>query len=336
MRGRPRADAPDSVRCTTKHAPPAAANSTAVFAAARPRSYDQGTKTRALLLGISTGRDAEGVSILASYFEEYCARILRGGAVGVIASPVLVQHDAIHSASYVPFEHRNPGARLALVSLTPGHTHVRLAAELTARLLATQRPGRAIQCENKREVELGGALIRPNLIRMLDHFQLPRLLGIAAAASLWSEAFDLLQPLALLPHATTRRGQVFDGALAALLDVPMLRAIYDEHFLGLLPRLPVDMLYLGLGRTAWAGLLHAAALGLLPRRQLLGMLPVPARAGNMVRYFLREIHAHELSGNDPVRHRLPWLDAARAELEAAISARLAGQAAPRGTLATAG
>ena len=116
----------------------------------------------------------------------------------------------------------------------------------------------------------------------------------------------------------------------------MLRAIYDEHFLGLLPRLPVDMLYLGLGRTAWAGLLHAAALGLLPRRQLLGMLPVPARAGNMVRYFLREIHAHELSGNDPVRHRLPWLDAARAELEAAISARLAGQAAPRGTLATAG
>ena len=55
----------------------------------------------------------------------------------------------------------------------------------------------------------------------------------------------------------------------------------------------------------------------------------------MVRYFLREIHAHELSGNDPVRHRLPWLDAARRNWRLP-SAHAAGQAAPRGTLATAG
>jgi len=272
---------------------------------------------------------------LASYFEEYCARIRRGGAAAVIASPVVITRDEIHSSSYVPFEHVQPDAKLALVSVTPGHTHVKLAAALTARMLDARVPGPTIQRENKRQVELGGPLIRPNLIRMLDHFRLPLLLGAPFAETLWEDDFGLLQPLALLPHATTRRGQVFDGPLTDLLDSPMLRAIYEEHFLGRLPGMPADMLFIGLGRTAWSGLLHAAALDLLPRQQLLGMMPVPARAGNMVRYFLREIRADELSGNDPVRHRLAWLDAAHAELEAAVSARLAPPQARRETLAAA-
>jgi hypothetical protein len=38
----------------------------------------------------------------------------------------------------------------------------------------------------------------------------------------------------------------------------------------------------------------------------------------MVRYFLREISAHDLSPNDPVRHRIAWLDAAHAEMEAGV------------------
>lgn len=250
---------------------------------------------------------------MANYIEEYCVRIRRGGARAIADKPVMVDQDGTYT-----IEHRNADARLVLVSTTPGHTHVRLAASVTEELLLAHTPGRIIQRENKRRVELGGRLVRPNLIRMLDHFRVPELIGQPHAAALWNDGFDAIQPLALLPHATTRRGLAFDGPLDELLDVPMLRTVFESLFLARLGQCHRHALYIGLGRTAWAGLRHAAGLGLIDRGQMLGMMPVPARAGSMVRYFLREISAHDLSPNDPVRHRIAWLDAAHAEMEAGV------------------
>jgi len=255
---------------------------------------------------------------LANYIEEYCARIKRGGVRGIAERPLVVDQDGTYVMQYVPFEHRNENARLVLVSLTPGHTHVRLAAALTAELLGSHTPGRVIQREHKRRVELGGRMVRPNLIRMLDHFRVPELVCQPHAAALWNEGFDAIQPLALLPHATTRRGLAYDGTFEELLEVPMLRMVFESLFLASLRQSRPDALFIGLGRTAWAGLQHAVAHGLIARRQLLGMMPVPARAGSMVRYFLREITERDLSPNDPVRHRIAWLDAAHAEMESGV------------------
>ncbi|WP_454765752.1 hypothetical protein [Cupriavidus campinensis] len=255
---------------------------------------------------------------MANHIEEYCARIRRGGARGIADKPVVVDQDGTYTMTYVPFEHRNADARLVLVSTTPGHTHVRLAASVTEELLLAHTPGRAIQRENKRRVELGGRLVRPNLIRMLDHFRVPELIGQPHAAALWNDGFEAIQPLALLPYATTRRGLAFDGPLDELLDVPMLRAIFESLFLARIEQCHPRALYIGLGRTAWAGLRQAAVRGIIDRTRLLGMMPVPARAGSMVRYFLREIAERDLSPNDPVRHRIAWLDAAHAEMEAGV------------------
>ncbi|KAI3591473.1 hypothetical protein D9X30_3680 [Cupriavidus sp. U2] len=265
--------------------------------------------------------------ILANYLEEYCARIRRGGIRGIAEKPVVVDQDGTYVMKYVPFEHRNENARLILVSTTPGHAHVQLAATVTDELLRAHAPGRVIQREHKRRVELGGHMVRPNLIRMLDHFRIPELIGQPHAAALWNDGFEAIQPLAVLPHATTRRGLVFDGTLDDLLDAPMLRIVFDNLFLGALRQCRPDAVYVALGRTAWAALQHAAALGLLAHDRLLGMMPVPARAGSMVRYFLREISEHDLSPNDPVRHRIDWLDAAHAEVEVAVR-RLRARAAP--------
>lgn len=255
---------------------------------------------------------------MANYLEEYCARIRHGSATAVIDKPVLVDRDGIYAMSYVPFEHSHADARLVLVSTTPGHMHVQLAAELTERLLQRRAPGRTIQRENKRRVELGGRLVRPNLVRMLDHFGIAQLVGLPGAAALWDEGFERLQPLALLPYATTRRGLAFDGDLEALLAVPMLRAVFEEHFLGALARSHGEALYVALGRTAWSALGYAVDRGLLERWQLLGMMPVPARAGSMVKYFLGEVTGADLSPRDPVRHRTAWLDAAHAEMATAV------------------
>lgn len=255
---------------------------------------------------------------MANHIEEYCSRIRRGGVGGIAERPVTVDRDGTYVMEYVPFEHRNPDASLVLVSTTPGHTHARLAAAVTDELLRTHAPGKVIQRENKRWVELGGRLVRPNLIRMLDHFRVPELIGLPHAAALWNEGFERIQPMALLPFVTTRRGLVFDGPFDELLDVPMLRATFEEQFLARAGDIGPRALYVALGRTAWAALRHAASNGVLHRDQLLGMMPVPAKAGSMVRYFLREIAERDLSPNDPVRHRIAWLDAAHAEMEAGV------------------
>lgn len=265
---------------------------------------------------------------MANHIEEYCARIRRGGVSGIAEKPVVVDQDDTYVMTYVPFEHRNVDARLMLVSTTPGHPHVRLAATITDELLRAHTPGRVIQREHKRRVELGGRMIRPNMIRMLDHFRVPELIGQPHAAALWNDGFDMLQPLALLPHATTRRGLTFDGPFETILDIPMLRSVFEAQFLAWLRQFRQDALYIALGRTSWAGLLHAVGLGYLHRNQLLGMMPVPARAGSMVRYFLREITARDLSPNDPVRHRIAWLDAAHAEMEAGVRRTRASMAPP--------
>lgn len=255
---------------------------------------------------------------MTNFIEAYCAQVRLAGAVGVIAKPVVVAQDSTYAMHYVPCEYLNTQAPLVLVSTTPGHAHVRLAAAVTEELMRAHAPGRVIQRENKRRVELGGKLVRPNLIRMLDHFRVPELVGLPHAAALWNDGFERLQPLALLPHATTRRGLAFDGPLEELLETPMLREVFEAQFLGAVRQMRTDALYIALGRTAWAGLRHAVSRRLLAKPQLLGMMPVPARAGSMVRYFLREIAASDLSAKDPVRHRVAWLDAAHAELEASV------------------
>jgi hypothetical protein len=76
---------------------------------------------------------------LANYIEEYCARIRRGGARGLAEKPVVIGQDNIYAMHYVPYEHWNNSARLVIVSTTPGHTHVRLAATVTEELLQTKR-----------------------------------------------------------------------------------------------------------------------------------------------------------------------------------------------------
>ncbi|WP_316155329.1 hypothetical protein [Cupriavidus sp. BIC8F] len=255
---------------------------------------------------------------MTNFIEAYCAQVRLAGAVGVIAKPVVVAQDSTYAMHYVPCEYLNTQAPLVLVSTTPGHAHVRLAAAVTEELMRAHAPGRVIQRENKRRVELGGKLVRPNLIRMLDHFRVPELVGLPHAAALWNDGFERLQPLALLPHATTRRCLAFDGPLEELLETPMLREVFEAQFLGAVRQMRTDALYIALGRTAWAGLRHAVSRRVLAKHQLLGMMPVPARAGSMVRYFLREIAASDLSAKDPVRHRVAWLDAAHAELEASV------------------
>jgi len=255
---------------------------------------------------------------LKSYLEEFCDRIRQEGAGAVVNRPVVVDQSGAYRMTYVPFEHVNTRARLVLVSTTPGPTHVQLACELTQYMLAREQAKESILLENKRHAELGGITVRPNLLRMLDHFGIGPLFGVADASALWESAFHLLQPMAVLPYATTKRGVTFGRDFAELLATPMLARTYQSQFLERLALLDPAATFLAIGRCALSALQHAAQSGLVRNEKILGMFPVPIRAGAMVNYFLRQIALEELSANDPVRRRAHWLDAAYAEVSASV------------------
>ena len=59
------------------------------------------------------------------------------------------------------------------------------------------------------------------LIRMLEHFGVGRWFGLGNASALWGEGFRHLQPMALLPHPTAKRGMPFAGNFSEVLSVPV-------------------------------------------------------------------------------------------------------------------
>ncbi|MGT2493967.1 hypothetical protein ACU4GD_34425 [Cupriavidus basilensis] len=124
-------------------------------------------------------------------------------------------------------------------------------------------PGRTIQRENKRQ-ELGGRLVRPNPIRMPDHFRIAQLIGLPGAAALWDKGFEQLQPLALLPYATTRARPRLRWRPEELMAVPMLRTVFEATFSARLRHTHDEALFValaayGVGRAGPCGRSRPAA-----------------------------------------------------------------------------
>lgn len=72
------------------------------------------------------------------------------------------------------FDYTNPEAEVVIVGITPGNNQ-----------LISSREGKSLK-EIKRENAFAGNM-RPNLIRMLDHVGVNRLLHIDSCCSLWDE-----------------------------------------------------------------------------------------------------------------------------------------------------
>ena len=98
------------------------------------------------------------------------------------------------------FDYVNPTAKVVLVGITPGNTQ-----------LVASREGKSPK-EIKRENAFAGGM-RNNLVKMLDHIGVNRLLGIETCATLWEKDFDKVEMTSLLKDATFYKGKMFNKAL---------------------------------------------------------------------------------------------------------------------------
>lgn len=221
----------------------------------------------------------------------------------------LLGTDQGYKVFYVPFELTNPSARLALVGITPGPTQMLKAYAAARAALQTRATDEEVLRSSKKAAAFAG--MRDRINEMLDHFEVPKRLGLANAESLWSTNFHYFQPTSIVPNAAFKGDDYFNGPFSSVLAVPLLRQQFEKVFVPSIERLGKSVAYIAMGPVVDEALQWCVSRGVLDSKQLLGYFPHPSgSSGSQFSYFMRKKPLHELKPQDPVRHRVRDLDAA--------------------------
>lgn len=248
-------------------------------------------------------------------FGRFAADMERLGAAGVGAPELELGRDVKYLLRYIPFEHVSTQAKLVIVGITPGPTQLGLAYQAVRDLRQAHWSEAEILQEVKKIGAFGGASMKPNLLKMLNHFGFAEILGIQDVGSLWDEHADLLHATSVVPHAAFKlsdgREQMFAGSFDEAMKSSLLRACFMEDFVCSLRDINPDAIYVGLGRCPESALQWCVERGYLREQQVLGAFCHPSTSGgSTTAYYLREVTKAQLSPKNPVRKRTAWLDRA--------------------------
>lgn len=258
----------------------------------------------------------------AARFDHFEPIIRRSGASAVRHPDTLLAKESTYEVFYIPFEHVNGLARLVIVGITPGMNQLEMSYAEAQRLLHLGRSHAEILEAVKALAAFGGEAMRPNLLRMLRHFNFAKMLEISDEADLWDGASALLHSTSVVPHAAFKNGKMFSGSFDEIIKVRALRERFENDFVPTLSGLADDALYVALGKTPYEALKHCAGLGVIKEDQLLGALAHPSRSGgSQVAVYLGEKTLADLDPADPVRGRVEWLTGAYAGMKSALVGR---------------
>ncbi|HEM8494052.1 hypothetical protein [Burkholderia multivorans] len=261
-------------------------------------------------------------------FHRFSDDLTRLGADGVAAPQFSLGKLGAYALRYTPFEYVNRGAKLVIVGITPGNTQLALSYGKAQELLRQGHPDDLIMREVKKVAAFGGPSMRPNLLKMLRHFQFDQLLSISDVESLWGSDADLLQSTSVVPHAAYKAGKMFAGSFDEVLASPLLSECFRDCFVPSVREMESDTLFVGLGPCPEAALDWCVHHGALQRKQVLGAFCHPSSAGgSTTRYYLREVSKGELDTKNPVLRRTDWLDRAYEQMRDSTASLLGHTAA---------
>ena len=221
---------------------------------------------------------------------------------------------------YVPFEHVNRNARLVFVGITPGMNQIALSyMALRSKLLSGVGTDRALTAA-KTAGAFGGKQMRDRLNLMMRRFRIHEVIGATSPEEVWDESRGYLHATSVVPHAAFKSGKMFNGSFAEVLKTPLLRASFEQDLLPTFSELPSNARFVAIGPTPWNALIWCVENGYVSGHQVLGAFAHPSgNASSQVDYFVGKKRADEFTLGDPVLHRVPWLDRARAELERTVT-----------------
>ena len=224
---------------------------------------------------------------------------------------------------YVPFDYVCAKARLVLVGITPGPKQMKCSRAVAQRLLSSPAADLDILAEITRSCAFVG--MRDRINEMMDHFGIPRCIGVTSASLLWSSSLAHFYPTSILPNAVFKSGKYFSGPFSAVLDTPLLRNQFEDVFIPSIRNLNKQVLYVGMGPVVDEALRWCASNGVITDRQILGYFPhASGISGSQFAYFLRKKRLSDLKPRDPVRHRARDLDAAYEQIKSNLEALFPG------------
>ena len=261
-----------------------------------------------------------------SAFDRFRDLLRAQGSRAAEGSATCLASDGRYELVYMPFHLVNRSAKLAVVGITPGPTQRDLAYASVQESLHLGLPDEQVFARAKQSAAFGGPM-RKNLIRMLDHFRFPQMLGVANSADLWGKDAHLLESTSVVPHAAFKGRAMFAGSFEEVMASPVLRGCFEADFVLSLGALEPDTLFIALGPTPLAALDWCVQRKLLGAEQVLGAFAHPsAGAGTQIDVYLGARKAEDLHENDPVRRRAPWLRQAYERMSASVRGRLGGVA----------
>jgi hypothetical protein len=218
-----------------------------------------------------------------------------------------------------PFEYLPSQARLVLVGITPGRVQAENGLRAFRDALLAGRDIQDAIREAKSVGSFSGAM-RGNLVAMLDHVGLQRVLGLLSCAELFLPKLDLVHFTSALRYPVFSNGENYNG-VPDMLRTPFLRHWVDTT-LAEEARALQEAVWIPLGPTPTSALHYLASKGLLDADHIMDGLPHPSGANaERVNFFLGRKPRADLSPKTPPEP----IERAREVLQARIAKlRLSG------------
>jgi hypothetical protein len=214
---------------------------------------------------------------------------------------------------YAPFDHVNTSAQIVFVGMTPGRQQMGNALRSAHQSLNSGADEETTAKVAKVFASFSGPM-RSNLIKMLDHIGIARLLGLSSTDALWGNASDLVHFTSALRYPVFIDGKNYSGS-PSMVNTPLLLDQLKTWFLPEMKQLR-NAIFVPLGPKVAEAIYHLAPLADVPLCQILEGLPHPSGANaERIAYFLGRKPQHELSTKtNPLK-----LDAARNALTSKIA-----------------
>lgn len=258
-------------------------------------------------------------------YSKLVGRLNSEGTRAVAADPIIIDEDQRYRVQYIPFEYVNVDARLVMVGITPGNNQVDGSYATLNQRANSGEAKEDILCAIKRDNSFGGKGMKPNLLKMMRHFEFEKFLGIGDVEEIWGESDHLFQATSVVPNAAFKRAKkagvqvwkMFAGSFEEVMGVQMLRQQFESVFVPSVLSMNPQALYVGLGPTPTDALQYCVNQGYIRPDQFLGSLAHPSSSsGSQVGYYLREVARSDFNPRDPVLSRVGWLDAAYMRMNA--------------------
>lgn len=232
--------------------------------------------------------------------------ISRKGESAVRSEETLLASDGRDELYYIPFEWTNPQAKLVVVGITPGPNQMELAYRTASSKIKVGLDDEGILKAAKAHGAFGSATMRPNLIKMMNHFGFADLFDVEDVADFWDRRSDVFLGTSVIPHAAFRNGKPFAGSFDDVMKSKIFSECFHVDFVPSLKDIPGDARFVALGETPLRALSWCVRYGKLKEEQVLGAFAHPSTNGGSAVDAYLGIRT-EFSANDPVRHRVERL-----------------------------